>query len=110
MKHNLSLLIIIGGLLVAACSKVHVKKGTPNCVKSKIRKGQNDCLNRVVSYDYNSETVYLFVPNCPDYMIELIDDKGKYLCAPSGGFSGKGDGLCPDFHSIATEKEVIWEK
>ena len=38
---------------------------------------------------------YLFKPLCCDQLDKLYDVNGRYVCAPSGGFTGQGDGRCP---------------
>lgn len=32
---------------------------------------------------------------CCDHFHPLYDSTGRYVCAPSGGFTGHGDGRCP---------------
>lgn len=50
----------------------------------------------VWEWPYQGRTVYEVQPGCCDRFNELYDAKGTYLCAPSGGFTGRGDGKCPD--------------
>ncbi|WP_457391396.1 DUF6970 domain-containing protein [Roseateles sp. P5_E1] len=39
--------------------------------------------------------VYLFTPLCCDQFNQLYNAEGRFICAPSGGFGGAGDGKCP---------------
>jgi hypothetical protein len=39
----------------------------------------------------------------------LYDAAGKSMCAPDGGFSGQGDGKCPDFFQASGNKKLIWK-
>ena len=39
---------------------------------------------------------YLIPSPCCDRFDYLYDSKGAILCAPSGGFAGRGDGSCPE--------------
>lgn len=39
--------------------------------------------------------VYLFTAPCCDIGNPLYDAEGRFICAPSGGFTGQGDGKCP---------------
>lgn len=38
---------------------------------------------------------YLALAPCCDRHDYLYNAQGEYICAPSGGFSGSGDGKCP---------------
>lgn len=65
---------------------------------------------QISSYLYQGKTVYLVTPDCCDQYISLYDDNCNFLCAPSGGLTGKGDGKCPDFYDKATKGTLIWKK
>lgn len=41
------------------------------------------------------QIVYLHMALCCDQFNKAYDADGRYLCAPSGGFTGRGDGRCP---------------
>jgi hypothetical protein len=111
MKYNAFLISMLIGfsLLTISCEKIDVPKGTPRCVKKKIRKENDKCLDKVFKYNYQGDDVYLFVPgNCPDALYELYDGNCNLICSPSGGISGEGDGECPGFFEEATGEVVIW--
>jgi hypothetical protein len=38
---------------------------------------------------------YYAVSGCCDQLNPLYDAEGEYVCAPDGGFTGRGDGRCP---------------
>jgi Domain of unknown function (DUF6970) len=59
-------------------------------------------------YDYNGQTVYYIPPQCCDQYSQLLDASGRVICAPDGGFTGKGDGRCPDFSSKRTNENLVW--
>lgn len=46
---------------------------------------------------YQEETAYYNQAPCCDQDNNLYDQKGIKICAASGGFTGSGDGQCPDF-------------
>ena len=50
----------------------------------------------VREWPYQGRTVYEIQAGCCDRFNELYDAQGTYLCAPSGGYTGRGDGKCPD--------------
>jgi hypothetical protein len=53
------------------------------------------CIQR---YTYHDQVVfYTPIPGCCDRTSTLYDRCGTILCAPDGGYTGKGDGRCPDF-------------
>jgi hypothetical protein len=60
-------------------------------------------------YDYNEQTVYFVPAQCCDQYSTLYDAGGNVICAPDGGFSGKGDGKCPDFVSKRTNEQLVWK-
>ena len=106
------ILIIPVVLSGTQCSKNN-NFDAPSCVQQKIKqiKAQQkwNPPATVSEYDYKGQKVYLFTSGCCDQYIELFDNNCNYLCAPSGGFSGRGDGKCPDFYSKATLIRVVWK-
>ena len=77
----------------------------PSCLAKLIKHGDPVEIWR---YQVEEEDFYLVMPNCCDQLIKLFDTNCKLICSPSGGFSGKGDGTCPDFFQKAIAKELIW--
>jgi len=59
-------------------------------------------------YEYKGQEVYFIPAQCCDQYSKLFDSSGNLLCAPDGGFIGKGDGRCPDFFSLRTDEILIW--
>jgi hypothetical protein len=62
----------------------------------------------VRSYRYQGEIVYHHALPCCDQFVEVYGEGGVYVCAPEGGITGQGDGLCPDFYDVATDEELVW--
>ena len=113
MKKMTTILTIIIGLSLtwSSCEKNDVPKETPRCITKKIKKEKDKCLDKVYKYQYNGELVYLFVPaNCPDAFFNLYNENCDFLCSPSGGISGTGDGKCFDFNQNAINEKLIWSK
>lgn len=50
--------------------------------------------------------VYLFNAPCCDQFNRLYDGDGRYICAPTGGFTGQGDGRCPDW----VHTDLLWKQ
>lgn len=47
---------------------------------------------------YLGKPAYVIPSPCCDQFDYLYDAKGTVLCAPAGGFSGRGDGSCPEVY------------
>ena len=60
-------------------------------------------------YTYNNQIVYYVPPQCCDQFSTLYDEDGNVICAPDGGFSGTGDGKCPDFFEKRKDEKLIWQ-
>ncbi|MGE5520319.1 MAG: DUF6970 domain-containing protein [Candidatus Dadabacteria bacterium] len=103
--------IILACLTSATCNKLRVT--VPPCIEQKINtiKAQPkwNPPAQVDEYMYKGQIVYLFSGNCCDQYNELYDASCTYLCAPSGGITGKGDGKCTDFSTAATLVRTIWK-
>ncbi|GAB3826896.1 DUF6970 domain-containing protein [Hymenobacter jeollabukensis] len=64
---------------------------------------------RILSYQYQGQTVYYETSPCCDQFTTLYDAKGNVLCAPDGGITGRGDGKCPDFEKNRTAEQLVWQ-
>lgn len=110
MKYIL-LLLVIPLLSESNCSKK--KDLVPTCIQQKIdkiRAGPKwNPPAEVNEYLYNGNHVYLFSSNCCDQYNVLYDENCNAICAPSGGFTGRGDGKCPDFNEKAEHIRLIWK-
>jgi len=85
----------------------------PKCIQTKI-----DSLKKVPrfnppaevnEYNYNGKRAFLFSSDCCDNYNVLLDENCNYICAPSGGFTGKGDMKCTDFTEKAKLVKVVWK-
>lgn len=85
----------------------------PACIKNKIDsfklKEVHERPQSVVEYMYKNKKVYYVVMPCCDFYNEVYDANCRYLGAPDGGFTGKGDGKIPDFIAEAKPGKVIWK-
>ncbi|KFN49517.1 DUF6970 domain-containing protein [Arenimonas composti] len=59
-------------------------------------------------YDYRGDTVYYVPPRCCDVPSALYSATGERICSPDGGFTGRGDGKCPDFLDTRSAGTLIW--
>jgi hypothetical protein len=64
---------------------------------------------RILKYEYDGQTVYWESAPCCDQYSILYDTKGKVVCNPDGGITGKGDGKCADFNKNKTNEKMVWQ-
>jgi hypothetical protein len=85
----------------------------PSCIQQKIDSIKNQPKwnppAEVNEYVYNGKTVYLFSADCCDQYNVVYDAQCNYVCAPSGGITGKGDRKCEDFNTAAKLIRVVWK-
>ena len=62
----------------------------------------------IAQYKYQGQVVYYVGPRCCDIPSTLYSAAGAVLCAPDGGFSGGGDGRCPDFMAARSDEKILW--
>lgn len=123
MRYLLGLLLI-AVLLSGTCGDKKMKTGAtaenneqakdpvPSCVRKLIddesKQSPPNTPVQVDEYSYQGKRVYLITAHCCDQYNMLYDDNCKAICAPSGGFTGRGDGQCKDFDSTAKHVKLIW--
>jgi hypothetical protein len=87
--------------------------GIPTCIQQKIDSiKQLPVWNppaEIVEYEYGERKVYLISANCCDAYSVAVDSNCNYVCAPSGGFTGKGDRKCVDFFEKAKLVRLVWK-
>lgn len=113
MKFIRSLLPTLALILIFnSCTKVDLNVDAPSCIEAKIRKLQKDGVNnppaQVWKWEVDGKTYYYITSDCCDQYNYLYDDNCTQVCAPDGGFSGTGDGNCPDFNGTI-EKTLVWK-
>ena len=55
---------------------------------------------------YAGGPAYLIPSPCCDKYDYFYDSRGVILCAPSGGFAGRGDGSCAEILGTASAKDL----
>ena len=110
MKYFL-ILLAFPVVLEKRCEKI--SNSIPACVQKKIDSIKAEPKwnppAEVDEYAYKGQRVFLFTANCCDQFYMLYDGSCNYVCAPSGGFTGKGDGKCADFNENAKHVKLIWK-
>ncbi len=99
-------------LTIISCSKLELEKDIPNSIEKKIKKLKNkdvqNPLAKVWEWKVDGNMYYYFTSDCCDQFNYLYDENCNVICAPDGGFSGSGDGNCPNFNG-QIEKTLVWE-
>lgn len=95
-----------------ACNKASIEQ-LPKCINQKIAalkaEPKANPAAEVHLYNYNGKKVYLFNSPCCDQYNTAYDSECNYVCAPSGGITGKGDRKCLDFNATATYIKLVWK-
>ncbi len=87
----------------------------PACIKQKIAKLKMEPKTNPPArvYEYRDTTTgkkyYLFSAACCDQYDELYDALCHYVCAPSGGITGGGDGKCGTLKQRLVQIRLIWK-
>lgn len=126
MKSLLFLISVWGCLGMVQCQKEAVAPeaqtatdAAANCSDSRAQPLIDELLQapkgnpagEVWRYTWEGRTVFLVKPTHPDgyaKVYDLNDSQLRYVGAPSGGISGKGDGKCPSFTAQATNGCQLW--
>ena len=116
MKEMLFIYLLLHALL--SCSpkaggQASINDSTPVCILKRIEEIKKEPVwspaAEINEYSYNGQTVYLVTADCCDQFITLMSKRCEVLCAPSGGFTGRGDGNCPDFYEKAKHLRLVWK-
>lgn len=112
MKFHLIITILGISIFGQQCSKT-TTASVPLCIEQKItdikKQAKWNPPATVNEYMYNGKTVYLFSSDCCDQYNMVYDSQCNYVCAPSGGITGKGDSKCPDFNAAAKLVRLVWK-
>ena len=111
MKSFLFTLVIF--LTIAAKKCGTQNENIPTCIQQKIdqikKQPKWNPPAEVHEYNYKGKRVFYFSSNCCDQYNVVYDENCNYVCAPSGGYTGKGDGKCADFKENAKEVRLVWK-
>lgn len=113
MKGKLTKIIVFIGIVVFAinCKSSDLDIEAPICIENKIEEILNNEVSnpptQVWKWEVDGETYYYVTSDCCDQFNILYSKNCDIVCAPDGGFTGNGDGNCPDFNSEII-KSLIW--
>lgn len=110
MTNILSCLIIL--LLTNCKSSEQQSVDPPSCINSKIESIKKEPSRNppaeIWKWETNGNIYYYFNAPCCDQYNYLLNEACERVCAPDGGFTGKGDGKCPDF-GTDIKKTLVWK-
>ncbi len=102
--------VALVGLFTIQCTKNYTDY---SCINKKIGRIKSQRKwnppAEVNEYIYQGKHVFLFSADCCDQFSELYDENCNRICAPYGGISGHGDGMCTDFRSTAQHVRLVWK-
>lgn len=106
-------LLLFSVVGVLGCKTDDLPDDLPDCIRKEIKQIESQGVwnppARIFSYVYKGKTVYYIPARCCDIPSTLLDENGKTLCFPSGGFTSAGDGKCPDFFTSRSDEKLIWQ-
>ena len=112
MKFYLFIAVILSTVAIQKCHKLP-SSSVPACIQEKIEAIKKEPRwnppAEVNEYSYEGKRVFLFSSDCCDNFNQLFDEACNYICAPSGGFTGKGDRKCEDFKEKAEFVKLVWK-
>ncbi len=98
--------------LQSGCSQTKLDGAVPSCIQRMIKKIKAEPVRnppaQIWKWEADGKTYYYVTADCCDQFNYLYDDHCHVVCAPDGGFTGRGDGKCPDFKG-EVKKTLIWQ-
>ena len=99
-------------VVLISCEDTNIDIDAPSCIEQKIERIIDDPVTnppaQVWRWEVDGQIFYYITSDCCDQFNYLYNENCEIICAPDGGFSGEGDGNCPDF-TTEIEKTLIWE-
>lgn len=104
-------LLFLGALSLASSCEKDGSKGLPDCLRTKLTLGGNECVTKVEEYQFQGRTVYREVVggHCADFPTTVVDAKCEVVCSCCG-ISGVPEGPTEEFAQQATFVRVVWER
>lgn len=113
MNHSFLLVSLLLVTNLYSCSSLTAQQETSSCILEKIATFKKQPLANppigVYQYSFHGNLVYYVSAPCCDQYTTLYDENCNIICRPSGGITGKGDGMCPDFFEKRINEKVIWQ-
>jgi len=116
IPRSISIAIALFILTCTSCTKTEAPNECPQslseCALDLIAMAEDPASQSAPQAIWKQETetttYYYVAMGCCDMFNPLYDIECEYVCAPDGGFTGTGDGTCPDLDEVI-ESTLIWE-
>lgn len=115
MKFIFSKIILLVAVIILTSnckSSENEDNHLPPCIENKIAEIlANEVSNpptEVWKWDVDDKTYYYITSDCCDQFNILYSENCEMICAPDGGFTGEGDGKCPEFKGEII-KMLVWQ-
>ncbi len=103
--------ILMSGFLLN-CKPSNQQRVLPSCIDSKIEAIKKAPVQNppteIWKWQIDTVAYYYITSGCCDQYNYLYNENCEVVCAPDGGFTGKGDQKCPDFGDNI-QKKLIWK-
>ena len=94
------------------CKSTKQEENLPSCINLKIEAIKKEPVRNppaeVWKWEEGKKMYYYITSDCCDQYNYLYNDNCEVICAPDGGFTGKGDQKCPNFDEKII-KTLIWK-
>ena len=99
-------------IFISYCSNPAEPKDKPIWLNDflETRENEHETPKAIWQFEWNDKIVYYVLSQGCDNFNLLLDENGKVLCSPDGGFTGRGDGKCSNFINEKKNGKLIWEK
>ena len=106
------LIYFLAIFMLVSCKSSDHKTEVPTCITSKIESLKKEAVQNppaeVWRWVSNDQIYYYLLSPCCDQYNLLFSETCDTICAPDGGFTGKGDQKCPEF-STDMIKTLVWK-
>ena len=104
-------LLLLFAATFQSCEPLNLEIDVPSCIEREIRQMKRDPVTNPPAAVYQWETegkiYYYITSDCCDQYNWLYDTSCDVVCAPDGGFTGMGDGNCPQWTGTISQK-LVW--
>lgn len=112
MKSILSACLFLYVSLLMSCDNSQTESTLPACIQEKITEIKNESVRnppaQVWEWKDAGKVYYYITSDCCDQLNFLFDSNCSIVCSPDGGFTGTGNGDCPEF-TKSIEKKLLWK-
>jgi hypothetical protein len=107
MRIGIRALLLLGVAALMGCAKPREQEAAETVVAEMFESSLAARVDAVIRHFIAGRVYYYAGSGCCDQLNAVYDAEGEYVCAPDGGFTGRGDGRCPaDFVGIEWSRGI----